>query len=379
MEKFAANKKRQCISIAVIATILAVTFFLLFRDQELPELLPLLKSLQPAYLLAAVLAMLAFFAFEALSLRLLLGALRYRPGFCRCYSYALINFYFSSITPGCCGGQPSQLYYMKRDGIGLGSSSLTVLLFNVAYHLSAITIILCALLWGGKNLLHDLSMIKYLLIYGMTVQFLCMAAYGFLIFSPKTAPLAVDKVIRLLAKLHIVKDSAAAEQKMANQLNRYRKGVSYIKKHPLILLKLFAITTCHVLVLYSVPYWIYRALGLSEYSLPAMLAIQTVLTLALESLPIPGGAGVAEGSYLLVYGQIFGPALVVPALLLCRGMNYYSGLLAGGLVSAYAHSKRLRLRRLRPRLGKMIIRSGKTVSALRRYTALPPMSRELEI
>ncbi len=363
MERFVVNKKRQCLGIVAIATILAITFYFIFRGQDLPQLLPLLQSLQPVYLLAAVLAMLAFFAFEAFSLHILLAALHYRPGFWRCYSYSLINFYFSSITPGCCGGQPSQLYYMKRDGIGLGSSSLAVLLFNVAYHLSAMAIITCALLWGGKTLLEDLGVVKYLLVYGIAAQSLCVAVYTFMVFSPKIAPLVVKKAIRILAKLRIVKDQAATEQKMINQFNQYQKGVSYIKKHPVILLKLFAITTGHLLALYSVPFWIYKALGLNAYSLPAMLAIQTVLTLSLESLPIPGGAGVAEASYLLAYGHVFGPALVVPALLLCRGVNYYGGLLAGGLVSAYAHSKRLHLQRLRPRLGKMMISSGKTVAS----------------
>ncbi len=348
MSGIAENKKKQWVSLAVIVVLLAITVWFLLKNQELPELLPLLHNLHLGYLLVGVGVMLCFFGMEAVSLHTLLGAFHYYPGFWRCYNYSLINFYFSAITPGCCGGQPSQMYYMKRDGIELGSSSLAVLLFNIAYHISAMVIVVAALLWGGRALLADLGMIKYLLLYGVAAQLLCVVAYGTAVFSPKLAPTIVRKLVGFLAKIRLVKDQQAVLTKTASQVEQYQRGVAYIKANPAMLAKLLVLTTLHLLALYSIPFWIYKALGLTGQSFLMIVAIQTALTLALESLPIPGGVGVAEGSFVLIYGRIFGPGLVLPALLLCRGLNYYCGLLVGGLASAYAHGRRLSLHKVRP-------------------------------
>ena len=59
-----------------------------------------------------------------------------------------------------------------------------------------------------------------------------------------------------------------------------------------------------------------------------------MLALSMESLPIPGAAGVMEGAFVLFYAGVFGENLVLPAMLLTRGLNYYFWLILGGLVSA---------------------------------------------
>lgn len=79
---------------------------------------------------------------------------------------------------------------------------------------------------------------------------------------------------------------------------------------------------------------------LSGFTLCDLIAAQVALTLCVESLPIPGGMGVTESGFLLIYASIFGSKLVVPALLLTRGLNYYTGLLIGGIASAYSMRKR---------------------------------------
>ncbi|MEG1661472.1 MAG: lysylphosphatidylglycerol synthase transmembrane domain-containing protein, partial [Clostridiales bacterium] len=308
MNSIAENKKQQLVSLVVIVGVLALTYVFLVKNQELPKMADLFHQIHVEYLLVGTGVMLLFFGLEAVSLRILLGVFRYQPGFWRCYSYSLINFYFSAITPGCCGGQPSQLYYMKRDGIELGSSSLTVLLFNVSYHISAMMIVISALLWGGKLLLADLGVLKYLLLCGIIAQAVCITAYGLAVFSPRLAPIIAEKVVKLLAKLHIVKNKQAILEKAAYQVGEYQRGAVYVKSHPAILGKVLVLTTLHLLALYSIPFWIYKAFGLSGQSFAMIVAIQTTMTLSLESLPIPGGVGIAEGSFLLIYSSIFGPA-----------------------------------------------------------------------
>ncbi len=47
-----------------------------------------------------------------------------------CIRYSFIGFFYSGITPSATGGQPMQLYYMKKAGIKISDS--TVVLMTVA-------------------------------------------------------------------------------------------------------------------------------------------------------------------------------------------------------------------------------------------------------
>ena len=330
------------ISLALMALILVVTGFLLLRNHELPRIFALLHQVDIPYMLMGLLIMIMFFSFEAVSVRYLLSGLGYKLRWRRCLTYAMVDFYFSSITPASCGGQPSQLYYMGRDGLPLGASSLVLLLFNTAYHISVLFVAGLACLLSQGSEWQALGAIKYLLLYGAVAQLLVAAFYCLAIFSNTLAPKLLRLVTKGLAKLRLLRRPEQTRAKLEAQIAEYQRGADYVRGNPRMLFTLLLLTTCHVLALYSLPFWVYKAFGLTGCGFWSIVAMQASLTLAMESLPIPGGVGVTEGSFMLLYAGIFGNALVLPALILTRGLNYYCCLAAGGLISALAQHRRVR-------------------------------------
>jgi uncharacterized membrane protein YbhN (UPF0104 family) len=69
-----------------------------------------------------------------------------------------------------------------------------------------------------------------------------------------------------------------------------------------------------------------------------ILALQIMISVAAEMLPLPGAAGITEGCFMVVFTRICGEALVRPALLLSRGLSYYLVLTVGGIVALAAHT-----------------------------------------
>ncbi len=339
MAEIARSKRKQALSLLLLAAILGLTAWFLLRDQELPALAALLTQIDGKFLLAAAGAMGLFFACEAGALRMLLGTLRDEIPLGRCGGYALIDFYFSSITPGCCGGQPSQIWYMWRDGIPVGVSSLCLLLFNLCYHISVLLIGGVSLCIGGGSLCNAMGNWSILVLYGAGAQAVLVVAFCAVVFSKRLVPAAAERTVRLLARLRVLRDQSAALEKVHAQVEEYQQGAQFIRTHPGTMAVLLGLTTVHLLALYSVPYWVYRAFSLSGNSFFAILAAQAVLTMATESLPLPGGAGVTETIFLLVHTGAFGE-LVVPAVLLCRGVNYYLPLLVGGAVAMRSVTRR---------------------------------------
>ena len=61
-------------------------------------------------------------------IRISLKALNEKSTFLENLKYALIGFFFSSITPAASGGQPMQIYYMHKEKISVASSTLALLI-----------------------------------------------------------------------------------------------------------------------------------------------------------------------------------------------------------------------------------------------------------
>ena len=166
-----------------------------------------------------------------------------------CIRYTLIDFYFSSITPGCIGGQPSEIYFMKKDGIEVGTSSLVMLIFNGIYHLSALLVAGLSSLFFGKRIFSNpgiFSGFRLLFFFGLAAQLTLTLGFFTMVFSKRIAPSLWDRGIILGEKMKLVKDPDAMRERVARQLSEYRRGARYIRQNPKVLLAVLLIGVVHI-------------------------------------------------------------------------------------------------------------------------------------
>lgn len=65
--------------------------------------------------------------------------------------------------------------------------------------------------------------------------------------------------------------------------------------------------------------------------------MQVVLTVSVSALPLPGAVGASEGSFLKLFEIFFAPAILLPAMLLTRFINFYAMLVISGIIAVAAH------------------------------------------
>ena len=53
-------------------------------------------------------------------------------------------------------------------------------------------------------------------------------------------------------------------------------------------------------------------------------------------LPLPGGMGISETLFLKIFPPVFGSALLLPAMVLSRGLGYYGELLVSAVFTIVA-------------------------------------------
>ena len=331
---------RYVLNILFFALILGLTFRLVFSGQELPEILADLKTASPLWLGIGVVLVFLHIAGESAVIHYMLRKLAQKTPFLRCLKYSFIGFFFCYITPSASGGQPVQMYHMKRDGIRYGCSALIMMLITIAY--KAVLVILGGvfLILRRKTVAAYADRMSWLLVLGFILNIAFIALLVLLVIRPKWVRKIGLKLVMWLSAHRLIKSKTY--DRLTAKINRicdvYTSGAGYIRKNPHVVIRIFLLTTLQRLCQFAVTWTVYRAYGLDTVSIADILALQIMIAVAAEMLPLPGAAGITEGCFLLVFTGIFGKALVRPALLLSRGLSYYLVLIAGGIVTFAAHT-----------------------------------------
>lgn len=329
--------KRRWLGAVVLVALMALTAFLLLRGQTASGLLGILRRVKPGYVLLGLGLMLVFVGSEAAGTRLILGRLGHRVPYRRCLGYSFVGFYVSSITPSSTGGQPAQIYRMRKDGIPTAHGTLNMMLLAVCYQVAI-------LLYGVVTLIVSPDLLEtmggglgLLLLYGGGVMIALTAGMLCLMFLPNAARKLSGGVLALLVRIRIIKDRAAAQEKLDGQMAEYRRGADCLKKNPALALALLATTVVQLTALFAVPFVVYKGFGLSGHGAWEIIGMQALITLATSSLPLPGAVGASEGAFVRGFQTIFGAAMVTPAVLVSRGISFYAFLLISALVTLWVH------------------------------------------
>ena len=337
------------INIALLAAIFFLTYRLMFADTEFSEILADMKTASPGWLAVGVVTALLFGSCEGIVIRYMLHVMKQKTSTLSCLKYSFIGFFFSYITPSSTGGQPAQMYYMKKDGIKIGYSAIIMLLITIAYKAALLVMGLLCLILRHDAVRAFPESIYWMLVLGYVLSIGLIVILYLLLRKPVWVRDKGYKGIRFLVRKKLMREKTAerSEAKLTRICDNYQVGAAYIKKNPRSVAMVFLITAAERMFLTMITWVIYKAFGLSGTGFWDIFTLQVLLTIAVEMLPLPGAAGVTEVSFLLIFTGIFTESLVKPALLITRGLSFYLVLIVGALCTFYAHFMNMRRSRQR--------------------------------
>lgn len=328
MEDKKSRLKKTIINLIIFVALIALTFFFIFKDQDFSKILEISFNSKFQYVLIGLGAMFIYFSAEAINIGRTLKALGAKSNFLRNLKYTLIGFFFSAITPAATGGQPVEAYYMYRDKISLSHSSLALLIQLCSFQFVTISFGIISAIFNFDLLQSGLI---YLLIFGTAVNFIGLVFFVIVIFCPKLSEVVIKLLIKFL-KFIKVKNLDEKRQKFSEGLSSYKESAEYIKKNKVLVLKSILTTIVQILFYYSIPYWIYRALGFNDFSLLQIISIQAVLYSTVSGIPLPGSVGVSEGCFFGIFKNVFPEAIISSAMLLSRGVSFYFPIIISSIV-----------------------------------------------
>ena len=338
------SNRKYIINIALLALIFFLTYRIIFADTEFSDIMTYITSASPAWVALAAISALLFVSFEGFAIQYMLHVMKVKTSVPACLKYTFIGFFFSYITPSSTGGQPAQMYYMKKDGIKVGHSAVIMLLITISYKVSLLAMGAVFLIFKQDLVRTYTGDIKGLLILGFALSGGLVAGLLVLLSKPVAVRDGGIKLVNYLSRKKLMREKKA--QHYHDKLNRicdnYTAGAAYIKENPKSILVLFLITTAERLLLMLVTWNVFRAFHLEGAGFWDIIALQVLISVAVEMLPLPGAAGASEGCFLMVFSEIFTADLVKPALLISRGMSFYLVLIVGAVTTFIAHFMTMR-------------------------------------
>lgn len=325
-----------------VCVLLVWTVRTILREQTPGQLAAALLTADWRILLLGLPLMALFLCCEAAATHSILRSLDCGQPFRRCVWYSCTGFFFSTITPSATGGQPAQVCAMGRDGVPAASGALDMLLVTIGYNTAAMGWGIFALVINRGFTERLGGQVGLLLGMGLAVFAVLDGAMFLFLFLPGPAKKLLYGCIALAVMVRPGLDRAALEARADAHITEYSRGTQLIRRMPGLLAWVLGLSAFQLACSYGMPYVVYRAFGLSGYSLGQVFALQALCSIAVGYLPLPGSAGAAESVFLRGFRLIFGRTLVAPAMILSRTLSCYLVLAVTAVTLAVGRTVRRR-------------------------------------
>ena len=211
--------------------IMMLTFGVVLRGQNFSQLKSTLIRMKPVYVGAALFLSVFFVAAEGCMICFLLRSVGIIVHVRQCVGYSFAGFFFSGITPSASGGQPMQLYYMKRDGIPLPEGTAVLMAVATAYKFVLAVVGMMILLFWQKLLKEHLGGYFFWYIVGLSLNVLLVILLLFVMLRPVLIRHLAEKIIVMAQKCGMKIPKEKWLEKLDGFLDGYRGTVLFFRDH----------------------------------------------------------------------------------------------------------------------------------------------------
>ncbi|MDE6728193.1 MAG: flippase-like domain-containing protein [Oscillospiraceae bacterium] len=309
MKKNPTKKKSNKLNLILCgASFIIMLAFLFFVDKP-DKLYNAMRNVNIVFLGLCVMTMFAYWLCESATIHSILKPLCAKARVRDTWYDTIIGQYFNCITPCASGGQPMQAYYFVQFGVPLGNALTALLSRFIVYQFvltiySAITLV-AGFRTEGKMLIEGglmpFVLIGFAINTGVIIFLLSIALWR------KGTVKAVNGIISLLAKMHIVKKPMHWRLYYTREVKKFHNNFKFIKKNVRVIVKAFIFTSIQLLLYLNISYLLYRGFyPNADMFWGRIITYQAYVLMFSSFMPLPGAMGAAELGYAGFFKKIFG-------------------------------------------------------------------------
>ena len=239
--------------------------------------------------------------------------------------------FFHAITPFAAGGQPWQIYKLKKDGLSLGQATNIVIQDFIVYQIALILLGSIAII--TNSIIHIFpsdSLLKKLVTIGFIINTLVIIILFLVAFSKKWNKKLIDGSINILSKIKIIKDKEKYLQKSEKFIHNFHQSALVLFKDKLNMARIISLNFIALIGQYLIPFTLLMGLGI--YVNPFITIVTSAYVMLIGSMvPIPGGTGGLEFSFLSFFKNFVKEPKLTSVMIAWRIITYYFGILVGAI------------------------------------------------
>ncbi|PXV84757.1 hypothetical protein C8E03_12215 [Lachnotalea glycerini] len=330
------SKRRGILNTIFLVSVFVITFYYIFHGQDMVELRRYIRNADVSYWLVAVLCVIFFIGSESVIIFYMMHTIKQKIHLGHCFLYSFVGFFFSCITPSATGGQPAQIYYMRKDKIPTPIATLVLMVVTITYKMVLVILGLLVVVIRPIEMIQYLQPVLGWCYLGLILNVFCVSYMLLLVFHPTMAKNTLKMIIMLLHKIHLVKRSNHYLEKIEHAMQQYQDVASYFRIHKWVVWNVLLITIVQRLLLFYVTYLTLQSFGFKGMGMTTIVVLQGMISVAVDMLPLPGGMGISEKLFLTIFTPICG-SITLPAMVVSRGLGYYTQLILSALLTVVAH------------------------------------------
>ena len=330
------NKKRNIIIIVVLSLLVA---YLSLRD-NFTEKIKYLFSINPTYLILSFVLVIIYWIIKGIALCHCVRQVEKKYTKKQGIKLLITTQLFHAITPFASGGQPWQIYRLKKEGIPISKGTNIVIEDFVTYQIALILLGVVAVV--SNHIFHIIpqdNSLNFLVALGFIFNVI-IVLFSFLVaFNKKMNRIIVRSAIKILSKFRIVKNEEESLEKAEKHIQLFHDSAQILLKNKMILFRIILLNFIALAVLYSIPFTL--MLGLEVYVNPFYVIVTSAYVMLIDSLiPTPGSTGGLEYGFMSFFEtHVQDPKLTI-IMIVWRIITYYFGIFVGLLlVNTYKEEK----------------------------------------
>ena len=310
------------------------------RQLTLPQLLKHINYRRMLLLLGVILLYILIETEKyAYMLKVYTGKFRFKTSF----KTMFIGKYYDGITPFGTGGQPFQIYYLhKKHEIPHGAATaipiVRYLMFSASITILSV-VLLCVtpyLNWGSDSVSSTITTTTLIISWvslGINVLFPTVVVL-FSVF-PNACKHVIAVIVRILAKLHIVKQKYKTMEKYVREMKEYSTTLRQFGRQIYKFIPVMLLSLCESLLFVTIPFLVVIAVADVPPTTELMMQIACLVIITRYTallVPTPGNTGAAEAAGSLVFVTVTAASIgsvIGWVLLIWRFLTYYVFILTG--------------------------------------------------
>ncbi|MBM7624078.1 lysylphosphatidylglycerol synthase transmembrane domain-containing protein [Sporohalobacter salinus] len=240
------------------------------------------------------------------------------------------NLFLAAVTPFQSGGGPMQVYLMYRKNNLEVPKGIVITSMKFMIGLLFFAVVSPLIIISYPQLLPE-NRFKYIFYYIVFFFAITGTLYLLIILFPKRIKGFLYIIVDLLDRVNFINSKYTTKLLKfgVRNINEFNNSLKvYLTESRKNLLLSIVYTVLFLLVQFSIPILLIKALGFEVSSLKIIFN-QIILTTVMYFTPTPGGSGIAEGGFMLLFLQYVPKYSIGILILLWRFFAVYLGVIFG--------------------------------------------------